>query len=272
MSTAFHSERRKQAQGKVIYDQFYTKPEVVKQCLSKIDLGRYDCVVEPSAGAGAFLEDLHHSNIYAMDIAPMGKGIARRDYLSFWPGKEHENVLVVGNPPFGMYHALSDAFLAHSFSFENADTVGFILPNTYHKHTRQKIIPQGWRIKSITRLGRDAFVYNGESRHVPCSFFVFDRSKGKDLRFNPALHKEAVDFSFGTPDDYEFFMFGSSPTKIISKPKPNNRGYYIKPKTSADKVIERIQSINWEGHSCAQGGVAWFTKAEVVAQYNQVYG
>ena len=81
-----------------------------------------------------------------------------------------------------------------------------------------------------------------------------------------------MDFAFGTPDDYEFFMFGSSPGKIVTEPKPNNRGYYIKPKIPSEEVIDRIQNVSWQGHSCANGGVAWFTKPEIVAQYNEAFG
>ncbi|MGI9228543.1 MAG: hypothetical protein ACR2P9_01645 [Gammaproteobacteria bacterium] len=273
MSAAFHAERKKRTRNKNIIDQFYTKQEVVVKCLKKINFDLCDYVVEPSAGDGAFLREIDHHNIYAMDIAPKSKGINRKSFFDFVVNSKYEKVLILGNPPFGMYHSLSDAFLSHSFSFENVKTIGFILPNTYNKHTRQKIIPKkGWRIKSITPLGRDAFIYNGEPYHVPCSFFVFDKSKGRDLRVDPSAHREAKDFIFGTKNDYEFFIFGANPSKIVTKPEPNNRGYFIKPKISIRKLMDRIRSINWAGNSCANGGVAWFTKTEIVAQYNKVYG
>ena len=272
MSDSFHAMRKERSSGKSKIDQFYTKPRVVKKCLEQLALSDYDCIVEPSAGAGAFLDEIAHPNIFAMDIEPRGEGIAKQNFLDFSIPSKYEKVLIFGNPPFGMYHKLSDTFLSHSFSFSNVRTIGFILPNTYNKHTRQRIVPRCWRIKSITPLGKDAFVHGGESYHVPCSFFVLDRSPGKDLRMDPSLYKEAVDFAFGTKDDYAFFIFGAAPHKIVMRPKPNNRGYFIKPKIPVEKLIKRIKGVNWVGNSCANGGVAWFTKPEVVAQYNKVYG
>ena len=255
-------------------DKFYTRKKVVSQCLQHIDdIDKYDCVIEPGAGSGAFVKQIKHSNLIAMDISPDHNGIERNNYLTYSLNPVYKNVLIIGNPPFGIKHKMADMFIKHSLLFDNVTTIGFILPNTYNKHTRQKIIPAGeWRIKKIVDLGRDAFLYDNKIYHVPCSFFVFDRSKGKDLRIQPSLYSEAVDFKFGKKDDYDIFMFGASPKRLIEKPMPNNRGYFIKSRIAVDSLIERIRAINWKGNSCANGGVAWFTKTEVVYQYNKAYG
>ena len=54
-----------------------------------------------------------------------------------------------------------------------SQTIAFVLPNVYRKHTRQKILPYNWRIVSITELGRDCFTLEGKEYHVPASFFIF---------------------------------------------------------------------------------------------------
>ena len=63
-------------------DQFYTKPEIAKKCCELIDFSQYDSILEPSAGAGAFLEFLpDHTN--AVDIDPKIKGIKKQDFLTY---------------------------------------------------------------------------------------------------------------------------------------------------------------------------------------------
>ena len=44
-------------------DKFYTKPEIVKMCISRIkDWSVWDLVVEPSAGSGNFFEQIPNTN------------------------------------------------------------------------------------------------------------------------------------------------------------------------------------------------------------------
>ena len=232
----------------------------------------YDYVVEPSAGNGAFLKQLKHKNKIGIDIEPDDSSVIKCNWFKFKINPKYKNVLVVGNPPFGKYHALSDAFLRHAFSYDNVKTVAFVLPNTYNKHSRQKIIPENWRIKSIVELGKDCFVFNDVKKHIPCSFFVLDKSKGKDLRFDPKKQK-TIDFDFSSPKEFDFFIFGASPSKITKRVDKNNRGYFIR-SLNIDKntLINRFKTIKWKGNSCANGGVAWFTKAEIIYQYNQYFG
>ncbi len=100
---------------------------------------------------------------------------------------------------------------------------------------------------------------------------MFDKSKGKDLRFNIEVAKTS-DFIFSNHSGYyDFFVFGASPKKIIKKPHPNNRGYFIKSQIEPSTLKERFKTINWKGNSCANGGVAWFTKYEIIHQYNQFF-
>lgn len=254
-------------------DQYYTREHVVKECVQHIDFNKYDCVIEPSAGGGAFIEHIVHSNIIAMDLKPTHPSVSKGDWLQYHANTSHKSVLVIGNPPFGNNHKLSNAFILHALECQTVQTIGFILPNTYRKHTRQRILPDNWRIVDIIDIGENAFEYDGNICHMPCSFFVFDKSEGVDLRFkiSPEMYKQSKHFLFSHPYDSDFFMFGAVPSKIISKPTKNNRGYHIKvmPKVKPDEVIDRIQSINWQGNSCANGGIAWFTKPEIVYWYNQ---
>ena len=259
--------------GKAL-DQYFTKPEVVQRCLAKLgDLSRYDLVIEPSAGNGAFLEGLQHSNKIGIDIAPQHKDVMKADWLEYRIDQTAKCVLVVGNPPYGRYHKSSSAFIMHATRFPNVRTVAFILPNVYRKHTRQRIISKKWRIASMTELGRDCFTLEGRDYHVPTSFFVLDRSPGEDLRVRlPEKITGTQDFDFATKKEFDVFVFGASPKRVTTDPKPNNRGHFLKAKIPVPILIERIKCVDWQGNSCANGGVYWLTKFEFAKQYQACHG
>ncbi len=255
-------------------DQYFTKATVVQRCLDELgDLSRYDLVIEPSAGSGAFLNVVKHKNKIGLDIDPQHEAVVLADWFEYDVQEKYDRVLIVGNPPYGRYHSLSSAFIRRAFSFENVQTIGFILPNVYRKHTRQRILPPHWRIVSITELGRDCFTLNGKDYHVPTSFFVLDQSEGPDLRVrHPRKITGTKDFDFATSEDFDVFVFGASPKRVIVNPVPNNRGYYLKAKVPVSTLIERIKGVDWQGNSCANGGVYWLTKYEFAEQYNRQYG
>ena len=133
-------------------------------------------------------------------------------------------------------------------------TIAFILPNVYRKHTRQRIIPQDWRIASILDLGRDCFTLDGKDHHVPTSFFVLDRSEGLDLSVSvPPKITGTRDFDFGTAKDFDVFVFGASPKRVITDPKPSNRGHYLKAKVPVERLVERIRNVELEGQFMRKG-------------------
>jgi len=269
-----HQNRRKPATQSQSLDQYYTKRAVVKKCLAAVEKmpHEYDLVIEPAAGAGAFYDAITHPNKIGIDIAPAHAEVTQADWLAFDVPREYRRVLVIGNPPFGMYHKLSSAFIAHALAFGNVQTIAFILPNVYNKHTRQKILPPGWRIVSITALPRNAYSLDGKDYHAPSSFFVFDKSAGVDLRIDPNRYTETGDFSFGHKRDFDVFVFGASPSKITLRPKPNNRGHFLKAKIPVAELVEKIKRVPWEGNSCAAGGVYWLTKCELLDQYIKRHG
>jgi len=254
-------------------DKYYTKREVVETCLAALgDAREYDLVIEPAAGDGAFYDALNHPNKIGIDIAPAHAEVTQADWLAFDVPREYRRVLVIGNPPFGMYHKLSSAFIAHALAFSNVQTIAFILPNVYNKHTRQKILPLAWRIVSITEVPSNAYLLDGEDYHVPSSFFVFDKSAGVDLRIDPNRYTETGDFSFGHKRDFDVFVFGASPSKVTRRPTPNNRGHFLKAKIPVAELVDKIKRVQWEGNSCASGGVYWLTKSEFLSQYVKRHG
>lgn len=249
-------------------DKFYTKESVAKSLTELLNFDDYDFIIEPSAGSGSFSKLLPKDKSVALDLFPEGDEIIQADWFEYKVDTKYKSVLVIGNPPFGKNNILSAQFIKHSTSFNNVETVAFILPDVYKKHTLQKYIPKEYKIVKIVKLPRNAFTLSGNTHHVPCSFFIMRKnSNERDLRQNP--NKRSRDFDFSNKADYDFFIFGAAPKKIIDVPSSNNRGYFIKSKIDAEILRKRFQKMRWEGKSSANGGVYWLTKVDIVENYNK---
>lgn len=251
-------------------DKFYTKKEIADYCINKLNLNDYDFIIEPSAGAGSFLNSLPDPKI-GLDILPENKLIKQMSWFDYIVPDFYKKVLVIGNPPFGKRNFLSKKFIKHAAKFNNVYTIAFILPNVFKKHTLQKCIPSHFRLKDILPLKEDSFEIDGNSYHVPCSFFIFEKSDGKCLRFDPSLYKETDDWYYSTKNDFDFFVMGASPTKTKDFPNAKNRGYWIKVK-NPNKIIEvrnNFSLLSVKGNSSVNGGVFWLTKPELVKAYKE---
>lgn len=112
---------------KIDKDKYYTEETLAQYCVDKTFeiLGTdWDRIIEPSAGAGAYLKYLP-KNTLAYDIAPEAEGIETADYREVkLPYLERS--LVIGNPPFGRANKLSVQFIKASML--HSDYVSFIQP------------------------------------------------------------------------------------------------------------------------------------------------
>lgn len=257
-------------------DKFYTKKDVVEQLLKEIDLKNFDLIIEPSAGNGGFSDFLYSFNMVALDIEPEKDYIIKQDWFTFDTSNHYRKVLVIGNPPFGLRNILSKRFIEHALKIENINTIAFVLPDVFNKHTNQKIFPKEWKLKQVIKLPRDSFTLDGEEYHVPCSFYIWTKDDvEKDLRFNP---DEFItqDFEYILTKDKEnadFFVMGASPrvVKEIADVHINNRGYYIKSLIGKEILMDRFRNINWNehGNSSVNGGASWFSKPELIKAYEE---
>ena len=255
--------------NKINHDKFYTIESVVKQCIGLIDFKLYKKIIEPSAGNGAFLKYLPKDNSFGYDIEPEQSDIAKQDWFKFYD--DLTDCLVVGNPPFGKRNSLSKQFIKHAISL-NTQTIAFILPDVYYKHTLQSVFPKEYRLINSYKLPKNSFTINGESFNLPCTFFIWDKSEGSDWRTDPYEHTTS-DFEIVTKaksDSTCFYVMGASPNTVkeIIDVSETNRGYYIKPlnKTKSE-LMELFKVIDFNGYSCANGNVAWRTKSEIIKSY-----
>ena len=259
-------------------DKLYTKQSVATFCVSQLDLSKFDLIIEPAVGAGAFVSaipDSYRGVVLSYDIEPEFNGAVTQDWFDFdyRTIATYKNVLVLGNPPFGVRNKLSLDFILKAYTLPNLHTIAFILPNVYNKHTLQSKIPKDLKLISVTPLETNSFEYQGDPYKIPTSFYVFSKEGELDLRFNSTLYTETDDFVYANSADYDFFVMGAAPHVVKDKPSSTNRGYYIKvkPGKRVSEIIEIFQKINWKefGNSSASGGVSWFSKPELIKAYTE---
>jgi len=117
-------------------EQFYTPPTtaswVVERVLELAPEARTKVWLEPSAGSGAFIDALAQvgiDNVLAMDIEPAHPAVRKKDFLTWRPTAN--DVVSIGNPPFGRNNSLSIPFFNKCAQFSS--TIAFIVPRSWRK-------------------------------------------------------------------------------------------------------------------------------------------
>jgi hypothetical protein len=123
--------------SKIALDKYYTPKTLVELVIKRteevIGLDNITEFIEPSAGDGAFLDDLYSLGkpVIAHDIAPERGDIFECDYLELEIDYK-EGRCVIGNPPFGSRGNLFKQF--YNKSIQIADYIVFILPIKQYKN------------------------------------------------------------------------------------------------------------------------------------------
>ena len=114
-------------------DRYYTDPNEAKRFVDMVDrrygMENFSLCIEPSAGSGSFSQHLPSDNSVFYDISPVIDGIIEQDY--FTVSHDPDNILVIGNPPFGRVSSTAIRFFNHSAKF--AEVIAFIIPQTFHR-------------------------------------------------------------------------------------------------------------------------------------------
>lgn len=166
-------------------DKFYTQREVAKNCFDflkdNIDIENTSVFLEPSAGAGAFLEFLPH--YVALDIAPEGDFIEKQDFLKYESNRN--DFITIGNPPFGKRSSLAIDFFNRATTMSNV--IAFILPVSFMKWNVQKNLSNNFSLLNLMYLAPESFTDNGKPYSVRTVFQIWVKKgskydKGIDLR------------------------------------------------------------------------------------------
>ena len=120
--------------AKIYNDKYYTPDNVVKKVIEVLEkdvmpISKFSRIIEPSAGAGAFLKRLPVDAI-GYDIEPQADNIIKGDYL-IQNIDYKQNSLVIGNPPFGKSGDLHSKFIKKSI--EHSNYIAFVLPGDMYK-------------------------------------------------------------------------------------------------------------------------------------------
>lgn len=164
-------------------DKFYTKPDVVEICITKIKeilpiCNVNDLIIEPSAGNGAFISGIktltNHYRFY--DIDPENIEIAKQDYLDLDISlfrDRYQKIHCLGNPPFGRQSSTAIQFIKKSATY--CDSISFILPKSFKKDSLKKHFPLKFHLLYEMDVADNSFLVDGTSHDVPCVFQIWQK-------------------------------------------------------------------------------------------------
>ena len=258
-------------------DKFYTKREVAEQCVKllqeTINIKKNVLIIEPSAGNGSFIEFLSKlpgtKEFY--DLYPSHPSVIKQDYYTFDTEytKSYEQVIVVGNPPFGRQSTHTHKFIKKSCSY--CDVVAFIVPRSFKKESMRSRVPRNFHLVKECDLPDDSFTINGEDHKVPCMFQIW--KKESHLREKFAKYKE---------EGYEFVKKSEHPTIAIrrvgvyagkvfteSYDKSEQSHYFMKIPDFTFSLFEQLQQVKFDASNHTVGPKS-ISKQELIQEYNKI--
>jgi hypothetical protein len=241
-------------------DKFYTKNHVAVKLIELLDLSKYDCVIEPSAGNGSFSKNIKHDNLISLDIDPEDNSITKMDWFDFQYLKKGK-VLVIGNPPFGNQGSLAINFIKKCDELK-VDTIAFILPKSFKKETFKNKIPEFYHLLKEVDLDDNSYTLLDNDYSVPSIFQIWERrsfirekiilkTKSNLIRFvkkrdNPDYSFRRVGFYAGRVDD-----------EISDKSEQSH--YFIK---SSPEIKDFLKNYKWDHNNTA--GPRSIAKSEII--------
>lgn len=262
-------------------DQFYTDPGVARtlidRVISVVPLNNRKLFIEPSAGTGAFsniLVDLHH-DIIAIDLDPKVVYAIKSNFLDILPGRltdlKSSSVCIIGNPPFGKGANLAVRFFNHSCLF--ADTVAFIVPNTFKKASIHNKLDDNYHLIYQEDLPKNSFIYNKAQYNVPCVFQIWEKRKYKRTKIT---FEECKYFSFTSKDNADACIrrVGGRAGKIFTDflNTSISSNYYIKVRApyTVREIVEKVESVSFKSIVDQTAGVRSLSKGELTKAINKV--
>jgi hypothetical protein len=230
-------------------DKFYTKSELSINLISKIDISKYDIIVDPCCGDGSFYNNIKHNNKIGIDILPHIENVIKHDFLT-WDysniGYDRSRVLVISNPPFGKQGSLAMNFIKRSSEF--SDTIAFILPLSFCKESVKNKLPIFYHLEYEEILPDDSYLLDGSNYSVKCVFQIWKRRDYKRERiesikpigFEYTKDKTNADLSVRRVGIYAGRAFDN-----IDKSDQSHYFIILNDKSKVNQVISEIENAKW---------------------------
>lgn len=190
-------------------DKFYTQSKASKLCVDflqqQLDIDANALYLEPSAGAGSFLDYL--TNYIALDIAPEDDRITKQDYLTYQTDKT--DLITIGNPPFGSRSKLAIDFFNKAAAM--SDVIAFIVPVSFMKWSVQKNLSSNFSLHSYMYLEPESFSSEGEPYSIRTVFQIWVKKGSKyDNGINLRLTKQPPTSHV----DFEIWQYNATPEAV----------------------------------------------------------
>jgi predicted RNA methylase len=230
-------------------DKFYTKEDLAIELISKIDLSKYDLVIDPCCGDGSFYSNINHSNKIGIDILPHIDGVIEHDYLT-WDHSfidiKSDKILAISNPPFGKQGSLAIKFIKKSSEF--ADTIAFILPISFSKVSFKNKMPKYYHLVHEEILPDDSYLLDGVDYSVKCVVQIWSK---KDYERDFIETVSEVGFKY-TKDKYSadisirrVGIYAGRGFKEVDKSEQSHYFIILDDKTKCDLVVEELSNVEW---------------------------
>lgn len=254
-------------------DQFYTSQETALYCyniiLKEYDISKFKLFIEPSAGDGAFFKLLPEQKRIGIDIEPRYDGIIKKDFLSFSISNKHNDIIVIGNPPFGKNSSFAIKFFNKAAEFSNV--ICFIVPKTFKKASVHNRLDLNFWLKLSVDLPKKSFLLNNIPYDVPCCFQIWERKNIKrnilkisyDNNFFIFVNKNNADFAIRRVGGNT----GKATSDIDELSETSHYFLKIKNKKDLEWLLEKINLIKFD---CINdtAGVKSLSKYELIKTIN----
>lgn len=281
-------------------DRFYTDAGEAMRLMSAVtargDDLRGKLVVEPSAGAGSFVRACEGLGlpVLAYDIAPSESPIcdtrirvadfladvdlgrvqadAATDGLPVPQGMD--DVVIVGNPPFGVQGRLALAFVGHAS--ELASITWFVLPPTFRKASYQDRIRHAV-VSDVIPMEVTEYDTPSGRIDVPSAFMRFSRVEDKPAPVPLSTLLASVPFSFCAADEAEFSVRrvggNAGRASLATEGLSPQSNYFCKvtDDTDADEVVTCINSVTFAERDWTVGPRS-VSKRELIEGYLSAHG
>lgn len=255
-------------------DKFYTNKNISKKYVNTIsefyDWNLFDFVIEPSAGSGSFLFEIPNENKIGIDIEPEHNIIKKQDFFTYFPPEGKQNILTIGNPPFGRVGSLAVKFFNHAAKFSK--TIAFIVPRSFRKVAIQNRLDLNFYLVYDDTIPIKPCCFNPEMK-AKCCFQIWKyKDKKRNIIKTSLIHEDwdFIHFKEISNADFAIRAYGGHCGDIIETnlDKLNHKGWhFIKANINKELLIQKIKKLNFI-HSTNTARQDSIGKRELVNLYN----